>query len=78
MITIFIFALVFFMFTLIAQWLLHKVRKNHNRGASAMWVGTSVIIGMYVLGIITKNINYFAAILGFVLGDEVGKQAGWQ
>ena len=30
MITIFIFALVFFMFTLIAQWLLHKVRKNYN------------------------------------------------
>ena len=43
-----------------------------------MWVGKSVIIGMCVLGIITKNINYFAAILGFVLGDEVGKQAGWQ
>lgn len=78
MVTIFIFILVFFIFTLTVQWLLHRVRKNHNRGASAMWVGTSVIIGMCILGIITKNINYFAAILGFVLGDEVGKEAGWQ
>lgn len=78
MVTIFIFALVFFIFTLTAQWLLHRVCKNHNRGASAMWVGSSVIIGMCVLGIITKNINYFTAILGFVLGDEVGKEAGWQ
>ena len=78
MATIFIFVLVFFIFTITAQWLLRRVRKNHNRGASAMWVGTTVIIGMCVLGIITKNINYFAAILGFVLGDEVGKQAGWQ
>lgn len=78
MVTIFIFILVFFIFTITAQWLLHRVRKNHNQGASAMWVGTSVIIGMCVLGIITKNINYFAAILGFVLGDGVGKQAGWQ
>lgn len=78
MVTIFIFILVFFIFTMTVQWLLHRVRKNQNRGASAMWVGTSVIIGMCVLGIITKNINYFAAILGFVLGDEVGKEAGWQ
>lgn len=78
MVTILIFILVFFIFTITAQWLLHRVRKNHNRGASAMWVGISVIIGMCVLGIITKNINYFAAILGFVLGDEVGKEAGWQ
>ena len=75
MVTIFIFIFVFFIFTITAQWLLRRVRKNHNRGASAMWV---VIIGMCVLGIITKDINYFAAILGFVLGDEVGKQAGWQ
>lgn len=78
MVTIFIFILVFFIFTLTVQWLLHRVRKNHNLGASAMWVGTSVIIGMCILGIITKNISYFAAILGFVLGDEVGKEAGWQ
>jgi len=30
------------------------------------------------MGLMTKNINYFSALLGFVVGDEVGKQAGWQ
>ena len=25
-----------------------------------------------------SNINYFSALIGFVVGDEVGKQAGWQ
>lgn len=78
MFEIILFAVVFFVITIFLQWYLHKVRKNHNRGASAMWVGSGVIIGMCVLGILTKNINYFAAILGFVAGDEVGKQAGWQ
>lgn len=60
------------------QWLLHKVRKNHNHGKSAIWVGNGAIVVICVMGLMTKNINYFSALLGFVVGDEVGKQAGWQ
>lgn len=78
MVEIIIFAVAFFAITIFIQWYLHKVRKNHNRGASAMWIGSSVIIGICRLGIFTKNIDYFASILGFVVGNEVGKQAGWQ
>lgn len=68
----------FFIFTIFLQWLLHKVRKNHNQGNSATWVGNGAIIVICVMGLMTKNINYFSALLGFVVGDEVGKQAGWQ
>ena len=60
------------------QWLLHKIGKNHNTGNSAIWIGNEVIIVVCLLGLITKNVNYFAALLGFVVGNEVGKQAGWQ
>ena len=60
------------------QWLLHKVRKNRNTGNSAIWTGNEIIIAVCLLGLMTKNVNYFAALLGFVVGNEVGKQAGWQ
>ena len=48
--------------------------KNH---AGYTWVGNGAIIVICVMGLMTKNINYFSALLGFVVGDEVGKQAGW-
>ena len=73
-----LYAIGFFIFTIFLQWLLHKVRKNHNQGNSATWVGNGAIIVICVMGLMTKNINYFSALLGFVVGDEVGKQAGWQ
>lgn len=68
----------FFIFTIFLQWLLHKVRKNHNQGNFAIWAGNEVIIAVCLLGLMTKNVNYFAALLGFVVGNEVGKKAGWQ
>ena len=67
-----------FILTMFLQCLLHKVRRNHNQGNSAIWVGNGAIIVICVMGLMTKNINYFSALLGFVVGDEVGKQAGWQ
>lgn len=68
----------FFLLTMFLQWLLHKVRKNHNTGNSAIWAGNEVIIAVCLLGLMTKNVNYFAALLGFAVGNEVGKKAGWQ
>ena len=78
MLGIVIYAVGFFVFTIFLQWLLYRLRKNHNQGASAVWVGTGVMIVICVIGLVTKNINYFAALLGFIAGDELGKQAGWQ
>ena len=68
----------FFILTMFLQWLLHKVRKNHNTGNSAIGAGNEVIIAVCLLGLMTKNVNYFAALLGFAIGNEVGKKAGWQ
>lgn len=53
-------------------------QKNHNQGKLAIWVGNGAIIVICAIGLMTKNINYFSALLGFVVGDEVGKQAGLQ
>ena len=78
MLEIILYAVGFFICTVFLQWLLHKVRKNHNKGNSAIWVGTGAIIVICVIGLMNKNINYFAALIGFIVGDEVGKQAGWQ
>ena len=55
-----------------------RSEKNHNQGNSAIWVGNGAIIVICVMGLMTKNVDYFAALLGFIVGDEVGKQAGWQ
>ena len=73
-----LYAIGFFIVTIFLQWLLHKVRRSHNQGNSAIWVGNGAIIVICIMGLMTKNINYFSALLGFVVGDEVGKQAGWQ
>ena len=78
MLEIILYAVGFFIFTIFLQWLLHKVRKNHNQGNSALWVGSGAITVICVMGLMTKNVDYFAALLGFIVGDEVGKQAGWQ
>lgn len=72
-----LFAVGFFLFTLLLQWILFKVRRNHNRGDSAIWVGYGTIVVICVMGLIYNNVNYFSAIIGFIIGDEVGKKAGW-
>ena len=77
MFEIVLYIVFFFLFTIFFQWLLHKLRRNHNQGDSALWVGTSVIICICVLGLTSKNINYYAAILGFIVDDIVGEKSGW-
>lgn len=68
----------FFLITLLFQYLLHRFRKNGNRGQGAIWVGRSAAIAICMIGIILKDINYLGAVLGFLLADEIGKQMGWQ
>ena len=72
-----LYAVGFFLITLLFQYLLHRFRKNENRGQGAIWVGRSAAIVICVMGIVSKNINYLGAVLGFLMADEVGKKMGW-
>ena len=73
-----LYAIGFFLITLLFQYLLHRFRKNRNQGQGAIWVGRSAAIVICVMGIVSKNINYLGAVLGFLMADEIGKKMGWQ
>lgn len=72
-----LYIVIFFLCAIFLQWLMYKVRKNHNKGDTAIFVGNCAIMGICILGIINKDINFLYAVLGFTVGDEVGKFAGW-
>ena len=72
-----IYGIGFFLCTLLIQYMLFKVRKNHNHGLNSIWVGSRAILVLCVVGIMNHKIGYLAAILGFICADEVGKAAGW-
>lgn len=74
MLEIIMYGVGFFLITLLIQYLLSK-RKNKSK--LSIWEGTSVIIAICMMGIVFQNINYFAAILGFVVADGIGKEIGW-
>lgn len=77
MIEFVIYGVGFFICTLFIQYILYKIRKNHNHGLNGIWVGRRTIMVLCVIGIINHNIGYLAAILGFICSDEIGKAAGW-
>lgn len=72
-----VYFLGFCIFTIGLQCILYKVRKNHNKGEYAIWVGNGAIIVICIMGIINNDMNYLYAVLGFILGDEIGKAAKW-
>lgn len=72
-----IYGIGFFLCTLLLQYLLFKVRKNHNYGPTRVWVGSRAILVLCVVGIIDHNVGYLAAIVGFICADEVGKRMRW-
>ena len=69
-----LYAVGFFLITLLIQFFLSRIRKNGNRGKGAIWVGRSAVIAIGVMGIVSRNINYLGAVLGFLLADEIGKR----
>lgn len=71
------YAVGFFLITLLFQHLLHRLRKNGNQGKGAVWVGRSAAVVICIMGVVTKNINYLGAVLGFLVADEMGRQMGW-
>lgn len=72
-----IYGIGYFAVTLLIQYMLFKLRKNHNHGPNGIWVGSSAIIVLCVIVIINHKICYLAAILGFICADEAGKAVGW-
>lgn len=72
-----IYGIGFFLCTLMIQYLLFKVRKNHNHGSTGVWIGSRAILVLCVVGIIDHNVGYLAAIVGFICADEVGKGMRW-
>jgi len=72
-----IYGIGFFLCTLLIQYLLYKIRKNHNHGTNSIWVGNRAIIVLCVVGIMNHNIGYLTAILGFICADEAGKAVRW-
>ncbi len=71
-----LYAIGFFLITMLIQYLLSK--RSHNKTHNIeFWTGSSAIIAICVLGIISNNIHYLAAILGFVIADDIGRAAGW-
>ena len=59
------------MLTLLVQYVLSKFRKNGNKGNTAIWVGNNAIIVICIFGIMQHNIDYFAAIIGFIIADKI-------
>lgn len=47
-----IYGIGYFVVTLLIQYMLFKLRKNHNHGPNGIWVGSSAIIVLCVIGII--------------------------
>ena len=72
-----LYGIVFFLLTIFLQYILHKTRKNGNKGQSGVWTGMVTIITICILGIYMGKICFLAAIIGFVIADEIGKKMGW-
>lgn len=68
----------FFLFTMLFQYLLNRFRKNQNKGFSTIWVGKRAAVVICLVGIFAKDVNYFGAVIGFLIADEIGNQMGWQ
>lgn len=70
-----IYGIVFFLITLLIQYLLRNYRKKG--GKFNFWTGAECVVVICMLGIIQKELYYFAVAIGFLLADRIGEQAGW-
>ena len=40
-------------------------------------VGTNAIVAICVLGVISHNVYFFSAVIGFAMADKLGRKMGW-
>lgn len=71
-ISMIIFGTAMLVITLLIQFILYKKKKDVN-----FWSGSEMVLIVSVLGIVTGDVTYFAGILGYAIGDCIGKFAGW-
>ena len=77
MLKMMVYAVIYFVITLLLQYLLHKGRKNGNQGTGAIWVGSNAMIVICIIGLAKRKINYLGAVVGFLMADGIGKRMGW-
>ena len=53
-----------------------EFRRNYNHGLKVYGLEIEQL-WLCVVGIVNHRTEYFAAILGFICADEMGKAAGW-
>lgn len=58
MLELMIYGIGFFLCTLLIQYLLFKVRKNHNHEPNGVWVGNRAIMVLCVVGIINYKYEF--------------------
>lgn len=73
----FMYGIGFFIATLLIQYLFYKVKYNTPQGANGIMVGTNAIVTICVLGMISHNVYFFSAVIGFVMADKLGRKMGW-
>ena len=66
----------FFAITFLIQLIIHRISKSNNK-KWMIFTGTSAICGICIIGVMQQNIALFAAIIGFVLADEIDRVLGW-
>lgn len=76
MIEYIVYGIGFFIITIVLQYILSRTCIFSKKGIK-IWRGKECIIGMCMLGILLNKMTFFAAILGFVLGDNVAISMGW-
>lgn len=72
-----LYAFGFFVFTLVIQLVFHKLGHGKNERKIYIWTGSNAILTICVIGLITGEIKYLSAVIGFVIADEFGKSLGW-
>ena len=60
----------FFIATILIQYLFYKVKHNTPQG-------TNAIVAICVLGVISHNVYFFSAVIGFAMADKLGRKMGW-
>lgn len=66
----------FLLVTLLLQYSLFKLRGNHNQ-SNPIWAGPNTVIVICVMGLVLRKVVFLAAVIGYVIADDIGKRQHW-